>query len=133
MGQGELVANTDEQLEQLFASLMQMVEANSQSSLTVAENLAATSDVFSRELRRFRAFEALLYLFFARYYVDKGDPIGAATWDRDFLADQRRKYAQDEDGAQDIIKLYDPIFTYIKAGLEAKQVKASGEEDDTVM
>jgi hypothetical protein len=82
---------------------------------------------------RFRAWEALLYLFFARYYIEKPDPIGAATLDRDFLADQHRKFAQDEAGAQDIIKLYDAIFTYIKAGQEARQLKVEGEEEDTIM
>ena len=89
--------------------------------------------IFGEELMRFRAWEALLHLFFARYYTEKMDPVGAATWDRDFLADQRRKFARDEAGARDIIKVYDAIFAYIKAGQEAKYSKANSEEEDAVM
>jgi hypothetical protein len=81
------------------------------------------------EVLRFRAWEALLYLFFARYYSGKEDSIGAATWDRDFLASQRRKLAQDEDGALRIEEIYRVLFLMIEAGRE--QQSGLKREDDT--
>lgn len=123
------MAHPDEkQLEESLNAFMEAVERNSKASLMVSQTLAANSEVFIKELRRFRACEALLYLFFARYYIEKADPIAAATFDRDFLAGQHRKYAQDEAGAQDIEHLYDPIFTYINAGLEAKHSRVKSED-----
>jgi hypothetical protein len=68
------------------------------------------------ETMRFRAWESLLYLFFARYYIDKPDPMAAIEYDRDFLANLRRDIAQDEDGAKQIEALFDVITTMVEQG-----------------
>jgi hypothetical protein len=128
-----MASRLGEQLEELATALMQAANETNKSTGLLWERVAEVTKGFGEELTRFRAWEALLYLFFARYYIEKPDPIRAATLDRDFLADQRRKFAQDEAGAQDIIKLYDAIFTYIKAGQEARQLKVEGEDEDTIM
>jgi hypothetical protein len=80
------------------------------------------------EVLRFRAWESLLYLFFARYYSGMSDSTAAATWDRDFLADLRRRLAQDEEGAQDIEGIYKHILAMIETGRRRKT--ESGAEDN---
>ncbi len=85
------------------------------------------------ELMRFRAWESLLYLFFARYYSGKDDPTAAAMADRDLLASHRREFAQDEEGAQQIERLFQAVFTLIKAGQDHKRGRGRDEDDAPLM
>lgn len=98
-------------LEELMKAFSAMAETNAETAKLFAE----TSEIFANELRRFRAWEALLYLFFARYYFGKDDPVGLATKDREYLAGQRRELAQDEEGAKDIERIYEVLFKLIDA------------------
>lgn len=85
-----------------------------------AEMAAQSSKVFADELQRFRAWEAILYLFFARYYVNKEDAIRVAAADRDLLADRYRQHEAGEEIAQQVEFIYKGITAFIEAGLRHK-------------
>lgn len=112
---------------------MQTFSASAETNVQMAKLLAETSQIFANELGRFRAWESVLYLFFARYYFGKADPISAATYDRDFLAGLRRESAGDEVGAQDIEQLYGVLFTMVKAAQQHSATLLPPDEDEAVM
>ncbi len=107
-------------------ALAEFAESVTETAKTFSGGFAKLTD----EVMRFRAWESVLYLFFARHYSRLDDPMGAATWDRDFLADQRRKLAQDEEGARGIEALYQSLFVLIEAGQRHKSALGRKDDDD---
>lgn len=121
------------ELERRLEELAAAVEQGHQLQGEGLERLTELLGKMTEELTRFRAWEAVLYLFFGRYYFGKADPVGAATHDRDFLAGQRREIAQDEPGAKDIEHLYDVLFTLIRAAQEHSSALLLPDEEEHVM
>jgi hypothetical protein len=78
-------------------------------------------------VQRFRAWESLLVLFFARYYMGESNPIEAAMRDRDFLVGQHTANG-DPEGARAVEKNYEALRAYIKAALDVRAGR--GQEKD---
>ncbi len=119
-----------EGFEKILETLENVVETQAKMAAQAAEGLLESTKVFTGELMRFRAWESVLYLFFARYYSRLDDPMGAATWDRDFLAGRRRELADDEEGARGIEALYQSLFVMIEAGQRHKSALGRKDDDD---
>jgi hypothetical protein len=115
----------DGQLKVLMEAFTKNIDAHTEATELTAESM----EMIASELMRFRAWEALLYLFFARYYSGMNNPITAATWDRDFFV-QRYKELQSEDGAQIVEGIFKAIISMIEAGQEHK-ASLGPEVDDT--
>ena len=58
------------------------------------------------------------YLFFARYYLGKEDPVASAIADRDFLADSYRKHGKNDEGVKLVEGLHQSIVNIIQTSLE---------------
>jgi hypothetical protein len=110
---------SDEDAKGLLA-LMEIFERGLQLNADSTEKIAD-------EIMRLRAWEAILYLFFSRYYSVKDDPIRAAAADRDFLTNQYREHAKSEEGAQQVEGIYKTLATLIEAG---QRYKATLSQED---
>ncbi len=110
---------TDEDAKGLLA----LMEAFSRSLELSTDSTGKIAD----EIMRLRAWEAILYLFFSRYYSTKDDPIGAAATDRDFLTNQYREHAESEEGAQQVEGIYKTLMTLIESG---QRYKATLSQED---
>jgi hypothetical protein len=108
--------DTPKELFDMLALFPMLIEGATKN----AEMAAHSSRVFADELLRFRAWETVLYLFFARYYVGKEDAIMSALADRDLLANMCRQHGGGEEVAQQIEAIYKSIAALVETGLRHK-------------
>jgi hypothetical protein len=91
-----------EPLRALVEAMVRNVEANTEGNRIVAD-----------ELLRLRAWQDILSLFFARYYLNMEDTSGVLNSDRDFLATTQRKHGS-EDVAVQVESIYQVFATLIE-------------------
>jgi hypothetical protein len=95
-----------------------------------AEMTAELSEKTTEELMQLRAWQAILYLFFTRYYLDKADAKGSAIADRDLLAGWYRELANDEDGARRIDAIYETLLTTIETCQQQDLAASQAESEE---
>ncbi len=73
------------------------------------------SNVMVAEIRRFRVWEQILYVFFGRYYFERADPVGAAEADCRYLQSCYLRQPEGAQGAELVGRIYSGIIGSIKA------------------
>jgi hypothetical protein len=116
-------------VERLLVGNAEVIERNIQTLDLVAAGMERLID----RVKRHDAWESILYLFFARYYLGRDDPAGAATHDRDFLAGCHRKHGQDEEGAREVEAIYKTIFVLIETAQRHQSTLESEGDGESVM
>lgn len=107
-------------------NIQQIIEAEGKQAGQNIRRLKTTVENMYAELVKAKAYQTILELFLARYYIKMDFPLGQINEDRDLLA----KFWRDTGNAEEIAKATEEIFESISSMIINVQVETESEDSE---